>query len=296
MGTSTWTADIAISSVNTSHAIHGLKSSTQYEVQIRAVNGTDSNDKTNSTNWSSTVTSDSIGIPEVAEFDITATNATQNSLALKWNTLSIWNDNNANTNSRGFELEWRPEGDAYWSGNKLDVGINLTSVGKGKFRYGYSNGSEYVGDTIDSNVNANKIPSELFAGNNPGDQTVTEISNYYLEADFYDPIGVCSDSTTMGVISEADNAKIYAYDVKTGAKDTSKDITLNSNNTDPKDIYTDGETIWVVDLTDKKLYAYTIATGAYSSGSDFNTLDAAGNDNPISVWADGIIMYVFRYH
>ena len=280
LDTGSWTADLKLDSRNTDYAINDLSPGKQYEIQIRAINGTDN------TYWSFSRVSNSINIPEVAEFSITAAQTTETSISLEWNTLALWNDNDANTESRGFEFEWRPEGDAYWSGKKLDEAITLPNVGK-KNNYQYGFGSDYTGST-ESGIS---LPSDLFDGD-PGTQSLTEISTYYELGSISDPIGVCSDGTTMWAVSDSDNSKLYGYDVSTKDRNSSKDITLDSNNDDPKDICTNGTILWVVDATDKKLYAYTISTGAYTSASDFNTLDAANNDNPISAWTDGIIMYV----
>ena len=48
-----------------------------------------------------------------------------------------------------------------------------------------------------------------------------------------------------------------------------------------------GTTVWVVDYSDEKIYAYNLATKARDSAKDFNTLTAAGNDDPYGIWSDG---------
>ena len=50
--------------------------------------------------------------------------------------------------------------------------------------------------------------------------------------------------------------------------------------------------MWVVDLDDIKIYAYDMATKARDADKEFNTLDAAGNDNPQGLWSDGTTMWV----
>ena len=65
-------------------------------------------------------------------------------------------------------------------------------------------------------------------------------------------------------------------------------------------IWSDGTTMWVAhspdvaygDTSSAKLFAYNMATKLRDSGKDFNTLDAAGNDNPWGLWSDGSIMWV----
>ena len=44
-----------------------------------------------------------------------------------------------------------------------------------------------------------------------------------------------------------EDEKLYAYTLATGAYDSSKDITLHTDNGDPQGIWSDGTTIWVAD-------------------------------------------------
>ena len=57
-------------------------------------------------------------------------------------------------------------------------------------------------------------------------------------------------------------------------------------------LWSNGTTIWMVDVVDAKIYAYTLATGARDSDKDIDTLVAAGNTNPSGVWSDGTTMWV----
>ena len=59
-----------------------------------------------------------------------------------------------------------------------------------------------------------------------------------------------------------------------GFRDSGKDITLHADNANPFGIWSDGTTMWVVDVNDKKLYAYTLATKARDASKDI-TLDAS---------------------
>ncbi len=63
-------------------------------------------------------------------------------------------------------------------------------------------------------------------------------------------------------------------------------------NISPRGIWSDGITMWVVDLGDKKIYAYNMATKARDSNKDFNTLTVFGNTNPVGIWSDGTTMWV----
>ena len=82
------------------------------------------------------------------------------------------------------------------------------------------------------------------------------------------------------------NSKIYAYNLLTKARDSSKDFnTLSAaENTYPTGIWSDGTTLWVADNIDDKIYAYNLATKARDISKDFNTLSAAGNTSPIALW------------
>ena len=60
----------------------------------------------------------------------------------------------------------------------------------------------------------------------------------------------------------------------------------------PLHIWSDGMTMWVADVTDRKLYAYDLETKARVPGRDFDTLIAAGNENPSGLWSDGETMWV----
>ena len=65
-------------------------------------------------------------------------------------------------------------------------------------------------------------------------------------------------------------------------------------------IWSDGTTMWVAHrpevergyTSSAKLFAYNMSTKQRDSTKDFNTLDAAGNDNPRGLWSDGSIMWV----
>ena len=57
------------------------------------------------------------------------------------------------------------------------------------------------------------------------------------------------------------------------------DTLRGAGNNFPREIWSDGTTMWVADDPDDKLYAYTVATKARDPGKDFNTLIAAGNNS-----------------
>ena len=57
------------------------------------------------------------------------------------------------------------------------------------------------------------------------------------------------------------------------------------------DLWSDGDTLWVLDEDDSKIYAFDMADKTRKPAEDFETLDA-DNDNPSGIWSDGAIMWV----
>ena len=53
--------------------------------------------------------------------------------------------------------------------------------------------------------------------------------------------------------------------------------------------------MWVADYGDDKIYAYVLATKMRDASKDFDTLSAAGNENPYDIWSDNITMWVADY-
>ena len=86
-------------------------------------------------------------------------------------------------------------------------------------------------------------------------------------------------------------------DPDTNSIDTSKDFNTlrEAGNWGPSGIWSDGQTMWVSDISDAKLYAYDLTTKARVSSKDFNTLSRAGNRYPRGIWSDGQTMWVSDY-
>ena len=74
--------------------------------------------------------------------------------------------------------------------------------------------------------------------------------------------------------------------------DKDLDALSASGNRQPKGLWSDGTTLWVVDLDDVRLYAYDLATGARDPAKDVTTLDAAGNADPRGLWSDANTVWV----
>ncbi len=70
------------------------------------------------------------------------------------------------------------------------------------------------------------------------------------------------------------------------------DTLIAAENEDPAGLWSNGTTMWAVDLFNTKLFAYNLSTKARDSVKDFNTLAAAGNETPTGTWSDGTTMWV----
>ena len=81
------------------------------------------------------------------------------------------------------------------------------------------------------------------------------------------PRGIWANATTMWVADDEDD-KLYAYTLATGAYDSSKDISLHTDNGSSKGIWSNGTTIWVADDEDDKLYAYALSDGTRQDGTE----------------------------
>ena len=81
-------------------------------------------------------------------------------------------------------------------------------------------------------------------------------------------------------------------DTASAQQDTSKDITLHTDNRAPRGMWSDGTTIWVVNAVNnnRKLYAYALDGGARQNSKDIN-LDQ-NNRKPHGLWSDGTTIWV----
>ncbi len=123
-----------------------------------------------------------------------------------------------------------------------------------------------------------------------------------------------SDGTTIWVSARGStgdwDGKIYAYTLSSGARDTAKDIdlALPASTDNPTQagtshgLWMDADTVWVTSSETAAILAYhrnadsdadpAIEAGARKSAADFTTLAAAGNANPMGIWADTSHIYV----
>ena len=64
-----------------------------------------------------------------------------------------------------------------------------------------------------------------------------------------------------------------------------------AGNDSPRGVWSDGETMWVLDWVDNKIYAYAVTTKARVADKDFDTLVSEGRDGR-GIWSDGETMWV----
>ena len=115
--------------------------------------------------------------------------------------------------------------------------------------------------------------------------------------------GICSDGTTMFVVDRNDD-KVYAYKMSDTTRDSGKDVTLESNNDEPKGLSCDSTHLWVADDTDdhlsSKIFVYLRSDGSHASTLDIGpgTLSPSNNDGSINnhdqrgMWSNGTTLFV----
>ena len=88
-------------------------------------------------------------------------------------------------------------------------------------------------------------------------------------------------------------ATVFAYKLTTdgfGDRDSDKDITVASTNTDAAGIWSDDTTMWVSDWSGKRVYAYALADGTRDESLEFEL--ESNHGNPRVLWADDTTMWV----
>ena len=114
--------------------------------------------------------------------------------------------------------------------------------------------------------------------------------------------GICSDGTTMFVVDRNDD-KVYAYKMSDTTRDSGKDVTLDSNNDEPKGLSCDSTHLWVAqdndDLT-SKIFVYLRSDGSHVSTLDIgastlspsSTVGAINNNDQRGMWSNGTTLFV----
>ena len=150
----------------------------------------------------------------------------------------------------------------------------------------------FVADSDDNKVYAYKM----------SDTTADSTKEITLHADNGDPKGLWCDADTIWVANDDDGttSKIFAYKRSDGMRDSAKDVTAavmnpsttvgGLNNSDPRGLWGNADTMFAVDDEDQKVYAYK--TSDRSLDADKNiTLDTANADAE-GLWFDGRVLWV----
>ena len=150
----------------------------------------------------------------------------------------------------------------------------------------------FVADWTDDKLYAYKM----------SDMTHDSGKDISLHSDNGEPRGVWCDADTIWVANDDDGttSKIFAYKRSDGSRDSAKDVTAavmnpsttvgSLNNSDPRGLWGNADTMFAVDDEDQKVYAYK--TSDRSLDADKNiTLDTA-NADPEGLWFDGRVLWV----
>ena len=110
------------------------------------------------------------------------------------------------------------------------------------------------------------------------------------------PGGIWSDGTTIWVVQifffpPNTPKKVFAYTLADGARDSGKDLDLIGRNANPSGIWSDGDTVWVLDSTDRMIYAYALADGARDQDKEI-ALDLPGTQFLEDIWSNGATIWV----
>ena len=78
--------------------------------------------------------------------------------------------------------------------------------------------------------------------------------------------------------------KLFAHDLASGERLPDSDLALHPDNNDPRGIWSDGSTMWVLDDRDDALFGYDLATGELVARY---ALDSDNND-PRGIWSEAL--------
>ena len=112
--------------------------------------------------------------------------------------------------------------------------------------------------------------------------------------------GAWCDATTVWVSNDGGgvSSKIYAYKRSDGSRDTSNDFDelhldgfmFAANNSDPRGLWSNGETMFAVDREDAAIYAYKFSDK--SENVSLRLALDAGNAHAYGTWFDGRVLWV----
>ena len=170
---------------------------------------------------------------------------------------------------------------------------NLNTAGNNDIRGICSDGTTmFVADSDDNKVYAYKM----------SDTTADSTKDVTLASGNDNAKGVWCDADTIWVAEDEDGttSKIYAYKRSDGTHDSAKDVTAANmnpsttvgglNNSDPRGIWANADTMFVVDDEDQKVYAYK--TSDRTGDTDKNIALDTANADAEGLWFDGRVLWV----
>ena len=89
-------------------------------------------------------------------------------------------------------------------------------------------------------------------------------------------------------VSDSGQDRLFAHDLESGERTEDRELELPRANSDPRGIWSDGETMWVLDGRADALFAYDLETGELLSEYEL----AAANSDPRGIWSDGVTIWV----
>ena len=117
---------------------------------------------------------------------------------------------------------------------------------------------------------------------------------FELDSSHTDPYGVWANFENFWVVQNTNVNKIFAYKRSDGSRDSSMDFnTLHAaGNQDPDGIWSDSETMFVVDQDDRKVYAYWMSNKSYNPSRSFSL--QSGHTNASGIWGNGSVFWVLN--
>ena len=105
------------------------------------------------------------------------------------------------------------------------------------------------------------------------------------------------NEVALTVTAEDSSTRYYAVSINRGVTADGGwkavddlDGLITAGNDNPRDIWSDGTTMWVADSSDSKLYAYRLADGTRQSAKEFDLHE--DNADLRAIWSDGTTMWV----
>ena len=167
---------------------------------------------------------------------------------------------------------------------------------------GLTSGTSYTYKAYDKSgcASADEIASVTFTQVTAGSRDSSKDFNTLSAAGNNGPDGIWSDGTTMWV-SDFSDGKVYAYNLATKARDTSKEISFSGISI-PLTLGADGTTMWIASYTaTSKLFAYSISGKSRDTSKDVtvhtdNTYSTGLWTNGTTIWvADATDTYIYAY-